>query len=272
MLGDLDQPLADQALVPMYALSRQASRSVKVIVGGEGADEYFAGYPRYRWLEPAQRLTRVGGGRGLALAARAWPGTAHDRLASLASAGSVAEKNLAWVSAGRADHRSELYGDRLRGLAHAPGVAAAQAHFAEDGDAASQAMRCDQRLWLPGDVLTKADRAGMLNSLEIRTPFLERTLMEFASSVSFEVHSERGGKALLKSVYEQRVPGSTPPRKRGFGVPAAQWLRGPLRDYVRHCADGARVVTDGWIRRDTLAALARITCRETPIARTCSGR
>jgi asparagine synthase (glutamine-hydrolysing) len=257
VLAQLDQPLADQAMLPMYALSRQARRSVTVIVGGEGADEYFAGYPRYRWLERAQRLTRTGGGAALALAARAWRvSDRRERLRSLASAEPAAHKNLDWVTSGRAAARGELYGERMRGLALAPGVAASESRFDDQLDAASAAMSSDRRLWLPGDVLTKADRAGMLNSLEVRTPFLERTLMEFACSVSFGVHSAHGGKALLKGVLERRVPGFSPPAKRGFGVPAAEWLRGPLREYLRHCGDDGRVVADGWFDGAALRALA----------------
>jgi asparagine synthase (glutamine-hydrolysing) len=253
VLAELDQPLADQSLLPMYALSRAARRSVTVIVGGEGADEYFAGYPRYRWLERAQRLTQMGGRAALALAARAWPATERrERLGSVAAAAPAAQKSLSWVTSGRDAARAELYGERMRELALAPGVATRASEFEAELDVASAAMSLDRRLWLPGDVLTKADRAGMLNSLEIRTPFLERALMEFACSVSFEVHSAHRGKALLKEAFRRRVPGFAPPAKRGFIAPAAEWLRGPLAEYLGHCCGEGRVVADGWFRREPL--------------------
>jgi asparagine synthase (glutamine-hydrolysing) len=258
VLEGIDQPLADQALLPMHALARAARRSVTVIIGGEGADEHFAGYPRYTWLERAARLGRGAPvlqpvlTRAVAVAAP----RRRERVSSLLAGSSAADCNLDWITAGRAGMRAALYGERLREALPSGGLAVADSRFMP-GAPGAQAMALDQRLWLPGDVLAKADRAGMANSLEIRTPFLDRSLIEFAASVHATVHAGRGGKALLKGVLERVVPGLEPPAKRGFRVPAADWLRGPLRAALEHCATESRVVRDGWLRREPLERLAR---------------
>jgi asparagine synthase (glutamine-hydrolysing) len=259
VLAAIDQPLADQALLPTFELARHARRAVKVIVGGEGADEFFAGYPRYRWLERAARFRMPAARRALGLAAHAWPGrpARRERLALLAADLPEDARNVRWVSAGRLDVRHRLYGERLRGVLDRTPVPARSAAGEPNGSPGHRAMRRDQRTWLAGDVLSKADRAGMLNSLEIRTPYLNRELIEFACSVSFETHAHDGGKALLRRVLKRRMPGHDAPRKRGFAVPAAEWLRGPLRNYVEHCANDSRLVRDGWFDAGALEAIAR---------------
>ncbi len=90
------------------------------------------------------------------------------------------------------------------------------------------AMRLDQVHWLPDDVLAKADRASMLNSLELRTPYLHRELAEFAASVPAGVHTARDGKRLLRRLAQELGLSAASRAKTAFRVPAAEWLRGPL--------------------------------------------
>ena len=117
-------------------------------------------------------------------------------------------------------------------------------------------MTLDQERWLPDDVLAKADRASMLVSLEMRTPFLDRSLAEFAASVPVAMHAGPRGKRLLRSLLDQALPELRgAPRKTAFRVPLAQWLRGPLRPTLEaQVADGA-AFAEQWLDR---AAVSRV--------------
>ena len=108
-------------------------------------------------------------------------------------------------------------------------------------------MQLDQRHWLPEDVLFKADRAGMLNSLEIRTPYLAREVAEFANSVRASTHLTGGGKRLLRNALKQYLPeqGSRR-RKTAFRVPGEEWLRGPLLPLLRDQATQGTLVREGF--------------------------
>ena len=117
-------------------------------------------------------------------------------------------------------------------------------------------MRLDQQHWLPGDVLAKADRASMQASLELRTPYLERELVELAATVPPETHLRHGGKLLLRRVLERVLPEAAHGRaKVAFRTPTADWLRGPLAPALdRHLTTSA-VYEDGWFDR---AAVTRL--------------
>jgi asparagine synthase (glutamine-hydrolysing) len=261
LISRLDQPLADQSLVALHAVAEFARREVTVVVGGEGADELFGGYPRYRWMERArqieplvpQTVARLGGSTvtKLPISPRL------RRLAHVIERDDPWHRHLDWVTDRRREHRSELYGPKL-----AWGVTATitleetrrqltprLAAELRDHPAAGL-MLLDQLQWLPGDVLTKADRASMLCSLEVRTPFLTRELAELAGSVPAAVHVRGPGKNLLRHVLAELLPQSRLRRtKTAFRVPAARWLRGPLAPVLRDQLDHGALYRDGWINR-----------------------
>jgi asparagine synthase (glutamine-hydrolysing) len=257
VLASLDQPLADPSLVAFEALAAFAREHVTVAVGGEGADELFGGYPRYRWLARAARVAEVVPDRlahagANAAAAAPLPGRSR-RLSDVLAPRPLLERHLDWVTAGRRLRRERLYGPRLsapRGVeALFPGAAPAL-----DGRAAGvsrELMRLDQLHWLPGDVLAKADRGSMLVSLEVRTPYLNHELADFAASVPAELHVARDGKRLLRRLLAEVLPKTEGRRpKTAFRVPVADWLRGPLAPALRHQLAGGRMFEEGWFARD----------------------
>ncbi|MGA2009359.1 MAG: asparagine synthase (glutamine-hydrolyzing) [Solirubrobacteraceae bacterium] len=260
VLARIDQPLADPALIPLHAVSELARRHVKVVVGGEGADELFGGYPRYRWLMRAQRLEQLvpaglagAGARALSIDRL---GSRGLRLSQVVRRQSTLERSLDWVTAGRRHQRPALYGPALRSRAGASGpwddlVPRSNGHL-PDLDPSS-AMELDQRHWLPDDVLFKADRAGMLNSLEIRTPYLARELAEFANGVPTLTHLAGDGKALLRAVLRPYVdrPGRRW-RKTAFRVPGGDWLRRPLAPALADQIRGGTLVSEGLVDREFL--------------------
>jgi asparagine synthase (glutamine-hydrolysing) len=109
---------------------------------------------------------------------------------------------------------------------------------------------------MPDDVLAKADRATMLQSLEMRTQFLERNLAEFAAMVPPDVHVGRPGKRLLRGVLGRVLPGyDRGTRKTAFQVPARDWFRGPLASPLRELVAGSRVFDEGWLDRGAITGL-----------------
>jgi len=268
VLAALDQPLADQSLVAFHAIAEFARREVTVAVGGEGADEVFGGYPRYRWLARAEALggvlpDRLATAGSHLLAAGVRNGRAR-RLADVVRPAASMERHLDWVTDGRRALRQRLYGPRL-----APGrrqedlvSELQQLNASADGSVEGRFMLLDQLHWLPGDVLVKADRASMLVSLEVRTPYLNHELAEFAATISPSLHARRRGKALLRELLSRVLPGSVLRRpKTAFRVPAADWLRGPLRRTMEEQLVCGCVFEEGWFDRRAASELLEEHCR-----------
>jgi asparagine synthase (glutamine-hydrolysing) len=258
VLRGLDQPVADPALVALQAVCESARQRVTVALGGEGADELFAGYPRYRWLA---RWAATGDRLPASLrpaaasAARALPGRGR-RLADLLSGATLDDVNRDWMTQRRAAARPAVYGGRLRRDLEAPGAPAPVAADRDPNAVAAALMRLDRHTWLPDDVLAKADRAAMMVSLELRTPYLHRGLAELAAAVSPAVHQADGGKALLRAVLRRVAPALPARRKRAFGVPVAEWLRGPLQPMLAAQVEGGTLYAEGWFDRDAVRRLA----------------
>lgn len=256
VMGALDQPNADPALVALHAVAEEARCTVTVAVGGEGADELFGGYPRYRWMQRAalaERHIPAGLARiGAAAIERSLPGRA-TRLADVLLPVGLAERQLDWVTAGRRHARAQLYGPRLReclsrdiALEDIASLLSANGHRGP----VEQLMALDQRRYLPDDVLAKADRATMLVSLEMRTPYLSRELAEFSATIPTSTHLADGGKAVLREI-ARRQPGISGTRrvKKAFRVPMSDWLRGPLLPLLQHQVTDGHLVAEGWIDR-----------------------
>jgi asparagine synthase (glutamine-hydrolysing) len=255
VLGRLDQPLADPAVIPVDAVSELARRHVAVVIGGEGADELFGGYPRYRWLIRSSQVSRLVPDRYAAFGARtlSFPGFGPQaaRLADVIAPQTTLERHLDWVTARRRHSRLAMYGpelsehalsnDSLRSLRpHLDGFA---------GELGVDAfMQLDQRHWLPDDVLYKVDRAGMLNSVEVRAPYLGRELAEFANSVRAATHLSGDGKKLLRNALGTYLPNERGRRRKtAFRVPGREWLRGPLRPLLEDQLERGTAVKEGFI-------------------------
>jgi asparagine synthase (glutamine-hydrolysing) len=266
LLARMDQPLADPALVPLNALSEFARPRVTVALGGEGADELFAGYPRYRWLQRAAQLdSALPGlaGRSLtALLGNFRPSARGARLAARFTPPSLIERHLNWVTGERRDYRRMLYGPRLAEV-DSDRVLTELTSRAGDVDGKGivrSLMRLDQIDYLPDDVLVKTDRAGMLASLEIRTVFLQRELAELAASVDTSLHLAGGGKSLVhgmlpEGIIQHRRVGRY--RKTAFRVPAADWLRGPLVPVLQRQLDRGTIYLEGYFDQRAAQTLAR---------------
>jgi asparagine synthase (glutamine-hydrolysing) len=117
-------------------------------------------------------------------------------------------------------------------------------------------MWLDQTGWLADDILAKADRSSMLVSLEVRTPYLERSLAEFANSLPIGVHCRGGGKPLLRGVLRRVLPrGPWTRGKTAFRVPAAEWLQGPLAGTLKDQVRRSAAFEEGWFDRGAVSRL-----------------
>jgi asparagine synthase (glutamine-hydrolysing) len=209
IMAALDQPLADYAIVPTLIMSRFAGERLKVVLGGEGADELFGGYARYRNYAWADRLA----GRGRLGAALPLPVRAPPLF--------------------RDEARARLLGDRyIRGAA-----LDGEARLRNDFDAfrpagaVNAALYADLRGWLVDDLLMKVDKMGMLASIEARVPYLDPALVAAVMSLDGrEKVGPRSTKRVLRRAAATLLPSEILERpKQGFTVPVGRWLTGPLR-------------------------------------------
>jgi len=256
VLRRLDQPIADQALIALHAVAATARREITVAVGGEGADELFGGYPRYRWLDRAERIKalvpkRVASSASQLLDRIQTPIT--SRLSDVMAPVPAASRHVDWVTADRRHSRELLYGPQLRaaGLTQRSPELQIVNLIPAGTSVASAFMTLDQLRWLPDDVLQKADRASMLASLEMRTPFLDREIVELAASIPISVHMRNGGKYILRQMLARTgVATAGNRRKRAFRVPLSDWLRGPLVSMLTEQLECSAAYGEGWFDRD----------------------
>jgi len=231
-----DEPFADSSAVPTYLVSKAARAQVTVALSGDGGDELFFGYPRYRhhadsqWLLTQPRAVR----RVLAQVASRLPVRRLRRAADVLrqDGDDTYARFVSWMPAdeveemtGDVPESSQLYADVL---ARAAGVPRRE-----------MAPLLDLVSYLPEDILTKVDRASMAVSLEVRAPLLDHHVVELALAMPLALKLQGATqKACLRSMLYARVPQALVDRpKMGFGVPLERWLRGPLRDEMdRLCA------------------------------------
>ena len=263
----LDEPFGDASVLPTHLLSRFARERVTVALGGDGADELMAGYPTFA----AERASALFG--RLPPLARRCLGGIVDRLP-------VDHRNLSF------DFKAKQF---LRGagepppLAHQrwlgsfsraeidrlivgrPAVDVEAEHLARvaggggRGDPLGDSLALYQATYLPDDILTKVDRASMACSLEVRAPFLDADLVDSLARLPASYQRDRGvSKRLLKQSLQGRLPDSILRRpKKGFGIPVARWLRGPLSPLLGSLLGPERIKRQGLFRPEEVGRLVR---------------
>src|SRR4051795_1752803 len=269
----LDDPVADPALVPLYFVAREARKHVKVVLSGEGADELFGGYTIYR--EPislawASKLPAPGR-RAMARLADLLPeGVRGQDLLRRASI-PLEERYYGNARNLNAEELAQLLPGRDPDLSHVHVTEALYRRTREAGyDDVTAMQYVDLFTWLRGDILVKADKMTMANSLELRVPFLDPEVFALASSLPLEMRVPRRGDA-TKYALRQAMRQIVPPkimnrRKLGFPVPTADFLAGPLHEWARDIVTASQ--TDEWLDRDhVLGLLDRLRSAEVPSKR-----
>ena len=263
-----DEPIADSSMVPTYLLAQAVSRHCKVVLGGDGGDELFGGY---RWYQTALQRDRLQSAipevlrAAIAATARhVLPNGMRGRNAMMALGGSVADgiaQSAVWTDT--ADFGQVcpwLAAERLQ----TPPKRWRRSLVATERGLPGAAMAADFASYLPDDILVKIDRASMLCSLEVRAPFLDQRIVEFAfARVPNRLRATAAERKILLKRLALRLlpPGLDIDRKQGFTIPISDWLTPEvLRGWSEDCQEQIRAVVEERLlprllrRRDAAAA------------------
>ncbi len=248
LLRQYDEPFGDSSLIPTAAVSAVARKHVTVVLSGDGGDELFAGYSAYHQQERLMRAASLPGVRTGARLLGHFLGETMPGGRTLAILAVDPEATFARISAhGWGDAWWRLAGGDKETRARAVGelfeLWRFPAALAPHASAITRAQFIDAtRTYLPGDILPKVDIASMMHSLEVRVPLLDHVLAEKLARLPRALRMRgRRGKLLLRKIASRRLPRDIIERKkRGFSVPLASWLGGPLRALVADYAVAAR--------------------------------
>ena len=257
-----DEPSADAGALPVWFLSKMSRQQVTVALSGEGADELFGGYLTYR----ADRYAQMAHGvpwflrRAAGSAARLWP-VSDDKISFEyklkrfleGSLLSPEEAHIFWNGAFSAEELRSFFlhadpGPMRRVLSDVPA-----------GDGLDRFLLFDQRYYLPDDILYKVDRMSMAHSMEVRPPFLDHRIVEFAAALpeSFKVRGSEL-KFILRELMKGTLPRSILYRKKtGFDIPAHDWFRGLLKPLLLETVTQPAVEQTGLFRWQGIEAIIR---------------
>ena len=263
-LAAYDEPFGDSSSLATFVVSREVATTHKVALGGDGGDEAFAGYRKYRVVRLREALGEVPG-------ARAFLRGACERLPQYVDRTrwwSEALRSARRVAYGMQDDDADAYValTQVASLARtAPLVRDPRPaeRFAEDirsryartpGTQLQRYLTCDLANSLPNDMLTKVDRASMRCSLEVRVPFLDHELVETGLGLPREFSAGHGGKAVLRSLHRRAFGDELANRKKqGFAVPVERWLRSTLMGVCDELFSQARIARHGLLRSEAFA-------------------
>jgi asparagine synthase (glutamine-hydrolysing) len=256
-----DEPFADASAIPTFRVSALAREKVTVALSGDGGDELFAGYRRYRWHHSEEKVRRLVPdairrpllrGLGRIYPKFDWaPKPFRAKATLLELAENTVDGYFNNVSMLDDGIRRQLFTPQFRNALqgyHAKEELSRYFSAAPTEDPLSAVQYVDVKTYLAGDILTKVDRASMANSLETRAPLLDHVFAEWTGRVPSGLKLNRGeGKYIFKRALESRLPRDVLyRRKMGFAVPLAAWFRGPLRERVQSSLGGARLRETGW--------------------------
>jgi len=265
-----DEPFADSSAIPTWYVSQLARSEVTVALTGDGGDELFAGYERYRAVKLAASIDHLPDSVRSAVAGKWWLKIPADpsqrsrlrRLKRFVEAihESPLRRYVDWMSIFNESRRAELYDEGfLARLPDAdPGAFVGRAMAAASGrDPVTAASLADLVTYLPCDLMTKVDIASMAQGLECRQPFLDHRVVELAAAIPMAWKHRWGrGKRILAEAFPELLPDWLVKRKKmGFGVPLEHWFRHELRELTRDTLLSERALARGYFRPDAVRQL-----------------
>jgi asparagine synthase (glutamine-hydrolysing) len=261
LAGLYDEPYADSSAIPTYRVCQLARKHVTVALSGDGGDEAFGGYRRYKLHLMEERLRGalppglrepLFGMLGRVYPKADWaPRMFRAKTTFEALARNSVQAYFHSMSLIRDPERQALYSDSLRrelGGYSAQEVFNRHAARANTDDPLALVQYIDLHTYLVGDINTKVDRASMAHSLEVREPLMDHPLVEWLATLpsSLKMRGQES-KFMLKKAMEPHLPAEIMYRpKMGFAVPLARWFRGPLRQRVRDSLLGGPMIESGW--------------------------
>lgn len=241
-----DEPIADPAAIGLYFVSELASQYITVVLSGEGADEVFGGYTIYREPMSLKMFDYL-------------PMSMRRTLGSMASALPEGMKGRSFFMRGgktlqeRFVGNAFIFGEQMKeefvkmnpeamGLRRYADITAPHYNRAASYDDITKMQYIDFQTWLPGDILMKADKMTMANSLELRVPFLDREVFEFAAQIPAEYRMMNGTtKYVLREAVKDILPREVAERpKLGFPIPTRQWLKNEHYQWARELIDASK--------------------------------
>jgi asparagine synthase (glutamine-hydrolysing) len=258
-----DEPLGDEAALPLYLICEAARREVTVALVGDGGDESFAGYERYAAVGLADRVPAPLASVGARLL-RTLPAGRRERRSPAfraarffeAAATPRAERYGRLMQVLSLDERAALWTDDAKaeiGTLTSPGFLLGQA----PARGLTGLQLVDLQTYLPGDLLPKSDIASMAHSLELRSPLLDHRVVELGLSLpdSLKLRGREGKFALRRAFADALPPVVSARGKTGFAVPLAQWFRGELQPLARELLLAGDSRSRTWFRRDAVERL-----------------
>ncbi len=267
----MEEPVCEPQAVALYYVTRLATKHVKVLLSGEGGDEAFAGYPIYRNVLAIERLKRLLGParRGISRALQmAEATTGSHRLRKYAPLVGLPFESYYYSrtyspSAFFNRQPGAIYSEQFRQSASRQNsLELVSRWMRKSGNSGfvNRMLYMDTKTSLPDDLLLKADKMTMANSIELRVPFLDHRLLEFAASLPEhqKVH-QFATKYIAKKALSNRIPEAILRRKKvGFPVPYDQWMRGELRDWARDLLLDPNAQTRAYFDRGSVDKLLRM--------------
>ena len=265
-----DEPYADSSAIPTYRVCQLARQHVTVALSGDGGDESFGGYRRYRLhvmeerlrsLLPLQIRQPIFGLLGRLYPKADWaPRVFRAKTTFQALARDSVEAYFHSVSILRDEMRQQLFSPNFKaqlGGYNALEVFRDHAERARTDDPLALIQYLDLKTYLVGDINTKVDRASMAHALEVREPLMDHPLVEWLATLPSSLKINQGeSKYLLKKAMEPHLPNEIMYRpKMGFAVPLIRWFRGPLKQRVRDALTGERLLSTDWFNADYLRHL-----------------
>lgn len=268
----MEEPVCEPPAVALYYVARMAREHVRVLLSGEGGDEAFAGYPEYRnyvaferW-KPASPFLRRIIGRTLALAGRAEQTRRLRKYAAFADTEledyyfSRTSTPVSVLNAFKSSLYTDQYSATLNGF-RSVDITRGLFRHVEGLPALSKLLYVDTSTWLPDDLLLKADKMTMATSVELRVPFLDHRVLEFAARLpaKYKVQGTQG-KRVLRRAFSNRLPEAILNRKKaGFPVPYARWLTRDLRELVLDTVLSRTALSRGYFRAAAVESLVQGT-------------
>lgn len=260
----MEEPVCEHPAVALYYISQLASKYVKVLISGEGGDETFAGYQNYRnlfWLERIKKL--MGPLKGLISAGLDKIGLFDNtRLRKYIPLLGIPIESYYFSRTSNPftffrNHMQELYTDDFMNFitknnSYSYRTVDTLFQHVKEQDVLSKMLYIDTKTWLPDDLLIKADKMTMANSVELRVPLLDHTVLEFATSLpsSYKLKGVTT-KYILKKTLRTRVPKEILDRKKtGFPVPYERWLRYDLKEYIQEIFFDRKSLKRGYFKEN----------------------
>jgi len=264
-----DEPFADSSAIPSYYVAKMAREHVVVVLNGDGGDESFGGYPRYALATAFQQFSGLHsllrlGRPFIGLAAKALNQRRLKRLNEVLvnAPKSLVDSYRFPMTYATLAERESLWQERLKNQIDIPfPITLFENWWAVNPTVlgAQTMLSVDVESYLPGDLLPKVDITTMSQSLEARSPLLDQKVMEYAAHLPYDLKVKgMQTKIILKQVARKFLPNEVIDRpKMGFGIPRAEWLRGPLQELVNDSLLAPDAVTGSWFDRNMVQSIVR---------------